>query len=566
MRPVAIRAIASGAILCSVAFAAGATGKLPVIGGKEAVASVNGEPITVADLLGQVDAFHRGVVEPDAKIRRPDPSALLERIIDARLIVQEARRIGLDQLPETIEQVGRIRMGLLKSAVVDEAVRDVKPPDAALVDRLTKEAVREWRVDSITFESEADAKSFAASVRAGAEFGSLAEKAAGAGKARPGGERSLRSAEVKPEVAAVLSALRPGSVCDPIRLSDGFSVVKLLEIRHPDDPRVRERVRRDAHDAARQRRLQEKLDAWRKQYTAIDRAVFSGLDYESERPGLAALREDARVVARVKGADAVTVKELTEAVERRFYHGVEGAIDRKRVNEDLPHILDRILMERVTLMEAKRLGVERREAFQSSLKELSDGVLFDLFVQKVINPEIRLTEEELRGYYDRHLEEFRTPEMIRLESLAFVRKEDAEAGIGKLRKGADLKWMRANADGQADPKSFGSLLEFDGSLLVTQSLPAGIRNAVAGAGNGEFRYYGEAAGPHYVLRVREVIPGRPQPFERVKSDLAVKRFGARREALIDEWAEKLRGASEVKVFATPAGLAEILGLSAGGTP
>jgi len=547
--------LAGGPPVC----AAPGTARLPVIAGKEAVASVNGEPITVDDLLRQIGTFHAGVAE--TKARKPDTSELLNRVIQARLILQEARRIGLDALPEVTSKVERLRIGLVKSALVREQVGGITEGDPLVVERLYKDTVRELSIDSLLFSQEQDAASFSAAIKAGGDFKALAQKAIGAGTARGGaGPQSMKPADLRPEVAKAVALLKPGGISAPIRLTDGSTIVRLLEVRYPEDREAREQARQDALEARKQARLEAYMDVLRKRYTTVNRALLAGLDYESGGPGLEKLRRDERVVAQVKGGAPVRVKDLTEGIEKKYYHGVEGAIERKRVNEDLPQILDRILVERATLLEAKRLHLERTDAFKASLKEQTESVLFEAFVTKVINPEVKLESAELKKHYDGHRDEYSTPEMMRIESLAFRRYQDAQAAIDRLRQGADMKWMRANADGQAGRDWSASVLELRGELVATAALPAGARQAVAGAGAGDCRFSGEPGGPFYVLCVRQVVAASPQPYDSVKNDIATKLFVQKRQAAVEDWAARLRAASNIEIFASGQALSDLLGL------
>jgi hypothetical protein len=72
---------------------------LPRIEGKEAVATVNGEPITLDEFKRHVLSLHRET-EGKETASRKESSGLLERMIDLKLIIQEGRNIGLDALPE----------------------------------------------------------------------------------------------------------------------------------------------------------------------------------------------------------------------------------------------------------------------------------------------------------------------------------------------------------------------------------------------------------------------------------------------------------------------------------
>jgi parvulin-like peptidyl-prolyl isomerase len=555
--------VAAGALFVSwMAPGLAATGggaKLPVIGGKETVASVNGEPITLDDLLRQVGSFHSRVAE--AKVRKPDVSALLDRIVNARLILQEARRIGLDQIPEFKSQVDSVRLNLVKSLLVRRQVEGITEGEPGAVERLYGEAVRELTIDSVLFRRQDDATAFSAAIKAGGDFKALAGKAVGAGKAQGGaGERSIKPADLRPEIAQAVTALKPGEASAPIKVNDGFTIVRLLEVRYPENPEARRQAQQDALEARKQARLEEYMNVLRTRYTSVNRRLFAVLDYESKEPGLEKLRQDERVVAQVKGGTPVRVKDLTAGVEAKFYHGVEGAIERKRVNGDLPQILDRILLERATALEAKRLDLERTDDFTNALKEQTDGALFDAFVKRVINPEVKLDSADLKTYYDEHAGDYATPEMMRIESLAFRRNQDAQSALDRLRKGADLKWMRENAGGQVAPESSPSLLEFKGELMTTATLPEGVRKAVTGARAGDFRYYGEPGGPFYVLCVRQVAAATPQPYDSVKSDIATKMFVLSRQRRVDDWAVKLRAVSDIKIFATGKTLDDLLGL------
>jgi hypothetical protein len=265
-------------------------------------------------------------------------------------------------------------------------------------------------------------------------------------------------------------------------------------------------------------------------------------------------------VADIQGGKPVTVKDLTERIEQKFYHGVAQAIERKRVNAEVPSILDRLMMERVIEAEAKRLNVERSEGFLSGMKEQTDSILFDAFIKKVIDPGVSLSEADLRGYYDGHKAEFTTPEMVRLERLSFVGRDDARAALERLRQGADPKWLKENASGQAkdeDPAAHGPL---DGRLIATASLPAALVAAIEGAREGEARLAGDDPGPWDVVIVRQKVAAAPRPYDEVREQVASQVFGARRKAALDDWIAKLRARSTITIHARPDELKALLGL------
>ena len=539
-----------------------AAADLPKIDGKETVASVNSEPITLEELYRQIGVVHQGVTDSEDQLKIPDPTALLDRVINAKLILQEARSIGLDELPEVAGRMERMRLGMLRNALIKEQVGEITEADTEAVERRYRDAVREWNLDSLLFEMEEDAYAFVETLEAGSDFETQATEVVDAGKATGGtGGRYLKPAELLPEVARVAAILQADEVSVPIRVPEGFAIVKLYSVRYPEDPAARLQAEQDALQESKRSWLEQYVADLRKKYTEVDREMLESLDYESEKPGFEKLRADQRVVAKVNGTEPVTVADLTEAIQKKFYHGVEGAIERKRINLDLSAILDRLLMERLTLREAKRLKIEETERFQNARRDLEDSLLFGVFLTRVINPDIRVDEEDLKEYYDQHIEDFSFPSMMRIDGLAFGHREDAKAALDKLRRGADLKWMRANAPRQATRETDEDLQEFRGRMLITSGLSEEVRKAVAGAVAGDFRFYAAAGGPFYVLAVREVIDAKPKPFTAVRGQIVTKVTGLKRQALVEDWSTKLRAASEIEIFASGEELGLLLGLN-----
>jgi hypothetical protein len=72
---------------------------LPVIDGKKAVASVNEEPISLQELNRAIASSHASRPQGQ-KAGRIEYSDIMRRLINTRLIVLEAKNMGLNELPE----------------------------------------------------------------------------------------------------------------------------------------------------------------------------------------------------------------------------------------------------------------------------------------------------------------------------------------------------------------------------------------------------------------------------------------------------------------------------------
>jgi peptidyl-prolyl cis-trans isomerase D len=164
----------------------------------------------------------------------------------------------------------------------------------------------------------------------------------------------------------------------------------------------------------------------------------------------------------------------------------------------------------------------------------------------------RVTNEDLTSYYEEHGGEYMFPDMMRLTSLVFRSESNAKSAFASLRKGADINWVRSNAEGLADRQE-AEELSFDGKVLSMNALPPDMREALAGAKAGEFRFYKAPQNFYSVLAVLDVIPAKRQPFEDVRETIQRKVYDIKVNKAIEDWARKLRAAAKVEVYITAMG-------------
>ena len=513
---------------------------LPVIKGKKAVASVNDEPITLDEFNRELALSHGN------KAGKEDRLELLKRLINVRLIIQEGRRMGLDELREIEKMVDVFSRVTLREELMERHVKGMKA-DEKEVDRAYRESVKEWKINSLFFEKEEDARKMEEEMKAGKDFDELSKQFVAAGKAIAGEKGEyLKVKKIDPQIVDVVSKLETGAVSPVIPLKNGFVILKLEDIRFPEDLEARNQARLQVLKRKKIQSLNDYSSALVKKHAKVHKEVLDRIDYESKDPSFEALLKDKRVIAEIKGEEPITVGELTLSLKQTFYHGVELA-ESKQLNSKKRQVFEEMLYKRVLRGEALRLGLDKTESYKNKVKEYENSVLFGAFINKAVAPDVKLKEEEVKAYYSEHIGEYTYPEMMRINSLVFGKRKDAEDTIEKLRKGTDFKWLSDNAEGQVDKNAKGVLI-FEGDLLTIKDLPEGVQKAIHGARAGDFRLYESLEGLFYVLVIREVIPSRPQPYEDVRQDASEKVFDEKLKMAAEDYSDKLRAVSDVKVY------------------
>ena len=519
---------------------------LPVVEGKKTVATVNGEPITLEEFDQELSMLSEGAGGND-KVAKEKRIELLKRLINTRLIIQEARRMRLDELKELKERVDVFSRVALRDELIERHVKNVKPDDKE-VEEAYRESIKELKVKSILFEKEEDAKRMEDAVKAGKGFDETARNfvADKKGKASEEGDY-LKFKSLLPEIAGAASKMKIGSISSVLRIRSGFVIFKLEDIRFPDDPLVKERVRREALGRKQKEALEKYDKSLRTKYAKVNEGLLESLDFESKDPGFEKLLKDKRVLAEIKGEKPITVGDLADYMRQQLFHGVERAVETKRLNKRKNEILEEMLHKRVLRKEALRLGIDKTEAYKNKVREYENSLVFGAFIQKAVVPDVKLKEEELKAYYGQHIKDYTYPEMMKMSNLVFEKRESAEKAILALKKGTDFQWVKANAEGQLDRNTKG-ILDLDGRLLITRDLPEELRKVIPGAKAGDFRLYQSAENYFYVVSIQEVVPSRPQPYEEVREKVAQKVYDEKLKRAVEDYADQLRAASDVKVY------------------
>ena len=130
--------------------------KLPLVKGKEIVAAVNDEVITIEEFQRELAGLNQGKAKEE-KPGKEKEAELLKRLVDTRLILQEARKIGLDELPEIKNMVDVFSRVTLREELMKWRLKNIKV-DEKEVAKIYEQLLKEWKIKSVMIEKEDEAK------------------------------------------------------------------------------------------------------------------------------------------------------------------------------------------------------------------------------------------------------------------------------------------------------------------------------------------------------------------------------------------------------------------------
>ena len=173
-------------------------------------------------------------------------NALRERLIQRELLIQEAKKAGLEKKPEIAAQAEAARQNVYVNAYLQDYVKKNPISDAQLKTQYetikTQLGNTEYKARHILVVAEADAKAIIDNLKKGAKFDELAKQSIDPGSKDKGGELDWASAGnfVKP-FSDALTALTKGKYTEtPVKSDFGYHVIMLDDTRPLNVPAFEE--------------------------------------------------------------------------------------------------------------------------------------------------------------------------------------------------------------------------------------------------------------------------------------------------------------------------------------
>jgi peptidyl-prolyl cis-trans isomerase C len=241
-----------------------------------AVATVNGANIS-RDFFGQyVKAITQGKSPGD--LTPEQRNQVLDNLIRAQLVGQEAVKEGLDRAPETAALIELTRLNVLQQAVADRLLKDKKPTEQELraeyETQVGQMGKQEYHAKHILVATEPFAQKVVERLQKGEKFEEVAKHESMDPSKDNGGDLGWFTLDkmVKPFAEAV-SGLKAGEYTHkPVQTQYGWHVIELVETRDLEPPpfdNVRGRleqvvqakkVKAYTDDLMRSAKIEKKLD------------------------------------------------------------------------------------------------------------------------------------------------------------------------------------------------------------------------------------------------------------------------------------------------------------------
>ncbi len=219
------------------------------------------------------------------------------------------------------------------------------------------------------------------------------------------------------------------------------------------------------------------------------------------------------------------LKGLPDQIQRMF-EGSEGA----------EKFVDELVKKEMLYQEAKKKGLESNAEYQKKLDEFKKLTLISLLLEKEIEDKSKVTDKDVKDYYEKHKDDLTTGNQIRASHILVKTEDEAKKILEQVKKGADFaKIAREKSIDTGSAKNGGDLGFFSRGQMVPEfeSVAFGLKE-------------GEMGGPvktqfgYHVIKTTGKKEGKVVELEKVKDLLTQKVTAEKQKEAFDSYIEDLK--------------------------
>ena len=376
-------------------------------------AYVDKDPITIGDIDYSLQVAHRR--EGLSKTEGINISEYLNKVIDERLLVHEARRMGMDRNPELIQQVDAYVLRESVSRLYNEEILDkVTVSEEEITDYFKKE-YEQYTISSIETDTSEDA-AILEKLKVETDFGKLARESAAHEFRKVVEEAIFIRKDLSKAIKDVIDSLEPDEISDVFEAGHRYYLLKLIHRNNAPAEGLKSK-REEIKQAIRKIKVQERSDEYlqyliRKMQPEINNEVLSLIPLDGSSDELSKWLQDRSVLVKLRDS-TMTVGEFVAILKSGKGKSkdiiIKNWIDRQAVDYE---------------------ALDRKYYINSDLKDKTlrykNKMLVKMFVKNVLSPMVKISEDEIMDFYQDNQNDFSRPARYKIQQITSRAESEAD--------------------------------------------------------------------------------------------------------------------------------------------
>ena len=226
------------------------------------------------------------------------------------------------------------------------------------------------------------------------------------------------------------------------------------------------------------------------------------------------------------------MKGLPEFVQKMF----EGAAGKES-------FLNELIKRELLYKEALKKGLDKDPEYVKKLEDFKKITLVGLLLQKEIEGKVKVSDQEVKDYYEKNKGKFAPVTQIRASHILVKTEEEAKQIEEKLKKGEDfVQLAKKYSIDTATAKNGGDLGYFSKGQMVPE-----FESAAMSLKPGQISEPVKTKVGYQIIKVTDKKMGQPVDFDKVKNLISQNLMAEKQKEVFDSYVEGLKKSFKVEI-------------------
>jgi EpsD family peptidyl-prolyl cis-trans isomerase len=247
-----------------------------------------------------------------------------------------------------------------------------------------------------------------------------------------------------------------------------------------------------------------------------------------------------------KGADLAKVGNVTITqadIEREIKNLPDFAQKIFEGSGGKERFLNELVKKELLYQEALKKGLDKNTEYLKKVEDFKKITLIGQLLEKEIESKAKVTDQDVRDYYEKHKEDFAPVSQIRMSLILVKTEEEAEKILGRLNKGEDFARVAKKSSVDLNSAKNGGDLGYLSRGQMTSELEA----VAVRLKTGEVSEPIKTQSGYQIIKVTDKKLGKVVEFERVRNFISQQLSAEKQKEVFDSYIESLKKSYKVDI-------------------
>jgi EpsD family peptidyl-prolyl cis-trans isomerase len=226
------------------------------------------------------------------------------------------------------------------------------------------------------------------------------------------------------------------------------------------------------------------------------------------------------------------IKNLPDFAQKLF----EGSGGKER-------FLNELVKKELLYQEALKKGLDKNTEYLKKVEDFKKITLIGQLLEKEIESKAKVTDQDVKDYYEKHKEDFAPVSQIRMSLILLKTEEEAKKILERLNKGEDFAKVAKKSSVDLNSAKNGGDLGYLSRGQMTSELEA----VAVRLKTGEVSEPIKTQSGYQIIKVTDKKLGKVVEFERVRNFISQQLSAEKQKEVFDSYIESLKKSYKVDI-------------------